>query len=261
MLITYNGVKVVNFGNYNLRRVLSRLFVAAVFLFPFENIFSQTCGFGCLGLSGFYGGYSVEKYDAEGLNNFLNSFSPKDNLNFNMQKGEGLIVGMNIVRANYTDFFFTFKGYYQFYSETQEKPMNSDPLKNIINAKFEMNNWGFGLNFGIPLFSIFDWKVIEGNLSFYSPELTVQEKYDNYLVNEEIFSSDRVRMGFSLGSGLIIHVIRDYVSLEATGLYSFAEVDNLISEKTGIKIPAREEKLILQGGIIGIVQLNVGIPF
>jgi hypothetical protein len=70
-------------------------------------------------------------------------------------------------------------------------------------------------------------------------------------------------MGFSVGSGLIFNIIEDYVSLEATGMYTFVEIDYLTNDLDGSKIPTEDSgsKFISRGGLQAFIQLNVGIPF
>ncbi len=68
-------------------------------------------------------------------------------------------------------------------------------------------------------------------------------------------------MGFSIGSGLIFNLVEDYISLEATGLFTFVEIDYLINDVNGDRIPSQNEsKMVSKGGLQGIIQLNIGIP-
>ena len=70
---------------------------------------SQTCGFGCLGLSGVYAGYSFENYVADGLNQQLNNDLQSLGIydqEFNFHSGQGFRFGLNIVRANFDSYFF-----------------------------------------------------------------------------------------------------------------------------------------------------------
>jgi len=240
----------------------------------FSKVSSQTCGFGCLGLSGVYGGYSLQQYEADGLNNYLNllahpnwsSYYPFEP-NFNFKEARGFKVGINLVRADYSNFFFTFKGYYQFLLEDQNIEIDDGfGAQNIYEAKLEMNNWGIGLDFGIPLLSFIDWKIVDGELKFFSPKLSVSIYNNNPLGNsvkiENIYTPDKVKMGFSVGSGLIFNIIEDYISLEATGMYTFLEIDNLTSDLDGSSIPIEgsETKFISKGGLQAFLQLNIGIP-
>ena len=249
--------------------------IISIALLTFSNVRSQSCGFGCLGLSGFYGGYSIQQYQADGLNTHLNilvnfpllssSFRYNDSFNFN--EGKGFKVGINLVRAQYSKFFVTVKGYYQFLSEEQSlKSPDGFGFNYFYDAKFEMNNWGIGLDMGIPLIGFIDWKILDGELKFFSPKLTIKNYNNNPLANsifsENIFTSDKVKMGYSVGSGFIFNIFQDYISIEATGMYSFIEIDDLTDDLDGSAIPNKgaDSKLISQGGLQGFVQLNVGIP-
>lgn len=249
-----------------MNRLVFKYLVSTLMFFASTNAIAQTCGFGCLGLSGVYGGYSIQQYEAKGLNKYLNSNINSVDSKFNFNEGRGFKVGINVVRAEYTHFFFTLKGYYQFLSE--EKRIESDDnrgYKNIYDNKLEINNWGIGLDLGIPLFRFIDWKIVEGELKFFSPKLSVHN-YNSSSASSydfrDIYTPNRIKMGFAIGSGLIFHVIEDYISLEVTVLGSFIEIDNLSSDANAEKVPnsSNRMKLISHGGLQGVVQLNVGIP-
>ncbi len=237
-------------------------------ILTFSNVSSQTCGFGCLGLSGVYGGYSIQQYDADGLNNYLNmdaiSFSTQQQFNFN--QASGIKLGINFIRADYPDFFFTFKGFYQFLSEEQNLEFDEGfGAEKSYETKLEMNNWGIGLDFGIPLYSFIDLKIIEGEMKFFSPKLSMKT-YNNPIssstVVEDTYTADNVKMGFSVGSGLIFNIVEDYVSIEVTGMYTFLEIDNLTSDADGTPIPLEnnDTQFISKGGLQAFIQVNVGIP-
>jgi len=238
-------------------------------IMTFSNVSAQTCGFGCLGLSGVYGGYSIQKYDADGLNNYLNmgvgSSSSQQQFNFN--QGSGLKLGINIIRADYPDFFFTFKGFYQFLSEEQNLEFDDGAgTQDVYETELDMNNWGIGLDFGIPLFSFIDLKIIEGEMKFFSPKFTMKSYNNNPSGNainvDNTYTADNVTMGFSVGSGLIFNILEDYISMEVTGMYTFLEIDNLTSDQNGTPIPLEDSntQFISSGGLQTFIQLNVGLP-
>ena len=241
-------------------------------ILAFSKVSSQTCGFGCLGLSGVYGGYSLQQYEADGLNQYLgmltNPFSsvayPESETQF--KESRGFKLGINIVRADYSNFFFTFKGYYQFLSEQHSLETDFGSLQNpdpvVYDIKLDMNNWGIGLDFGIPLYSFIDLKIIESELKFFSPKLSIEASKNTIFQNSSTYTPDKVKMGFSVGSGLIFNVMEDYISIEATGMYTFMEIDNLTSDLDGTPIPTdnSETQFISKGGLQAFIQLNLGIP-
>ncbi len=243
-----------------MKQKLFTYLIIVISITAFSQVKSQTCGFGCLGLSGVYGGYSIQQYEADGLNNYLNSQFSFQKLNFNFGEGKGLRFGMNVVRADYGNFFFTFKGFYQFITEEQTQIVSSRNIRSV-EAKLEMNNWGVAIDLGIPLIGFIDWKIIDGSINFFSPEITIKKKFNDIVLSEDVYSPTKVRMGFSVGSGLIFNIVKDYISIEATGMYSFIEIENLSSDVDGTLIPSDgSSKLINKGGIQAIIQLNIGIP-
>lgn len=255
----------------NMKQPLFKYLIIVLSIASFSQVNSQTCGFGCLGLSGIYGGYSLQQYEADGLNGELNwmlnppwssYYNPADPT-FDFKEARGFKVGINLVRADYYNFFFSVKGYYQFLIEEQNITHGE---YDHYDAKLEMNNWGIGLDFGIPLFSFVDWKVADGELKFFSPKLTTSIYSSNPLGNsvrvDNTYTPDKVKMGFSVGSGLIFNIVEDYISLEATGMYTFVEIGNLTSDLDGSSIPTEgsDTKFISKGGLQAFLQLNIGIP-
>jgi len=241
--------------------------IIALTILTFSNVSSQTCGFGCLGLSGVYGGYSIQQYDADGLNNYLNmDVGSSSSQQFNYNQASGIKLGINIIRADYPDFFFTFKGFYQFLSDEQNISFDDGfGAQTSYETTLDMNNWGIGLDFGIPLFSFIDLKIIEGEMKFFSPKFTMKTYNDptsSSTVVENTFTADNVKMGFSVGSGLIFNIVEDYVSIEATGMYTFIKIDNLTSDIDGTPIPLENSntEFISKGGLQAFIQVNVGIP-
>ncbi len=230
-----------------------------------QLVMAQTCGFGCLGLSGFYGGYSFENYEADGLNYQLNKNLEDLGINdqrYNFRSGQGFRIGMNIVRARYEKYFFTVKGYYQFLKEEQSIIAVYPNKTTDMKSSFEMNHWALGFDLGIPLVRFMDWKIIDGSIKFFNTQLTNRIIEKNNIVQETKFSTPKILVGYSLGSGLVIHVIENYVSIEATGLYNFTTIDYLINDDDSEHFPAEGSNinLINSGGFSAIVQINLGIP-
>ena len=256
-----------------MKNSILKYLVVLLTILTYSNINSQTCGFGCLGLSGIYAGYSIQQYEANGLNNYLNEIVHPSHLSniqddkFDFNEASGFKIGINLVRADYPNFFFTFKGFYQFLSEEQTIEIPDGMGYDFTyNAKLEMNNWGFGLDFGIPFGTFVDWKIIDGELKFFSPKLTFKSGYNNPAANyfgiDNKYTPVKVKMGFSLGSGFLFHIIEDYISVEATGSYTFVEIDYLLSDKDGSRIPFENssDKFISKGGLQGLIQINIGMP-
>lgn len=245
------------------QKIFTYIFFAALLLALSVDNQAQSFGFGCLGLSGFYGGYTQQQYQPDGINLFVQqNYSGPSNNNIKFQKGTGFRVGANIFRAKFDDVFLTVKGFFQFLKEEHEiaDQVNSGILKN--KYQLSMNHWGLGLDFGFPLFSIVDWKVVEGGVSIYNSEFDYQTLLNDNQQTEIKISPDKAQLGYYVGSGLIVHLIRDYISIEGTAAYSFLKIDKM-SNEAGDLIPvgSSSNRAVEKGGFIGTVQLNVGFPF
>lgn len=247
-----------------MRKIL--LLIITLFLFSIK-LYSQTFGFGCLGLSGFYAGITKQQYEAIGIREYLFPESinnPNYNFEFDFKSASGYRVGANIFRARFSKAFITAKGYYQFLKETHNKLIN-DNITGEKNYKYElsMNHWGLGLDLGFPIFSLLDFKLLEGHVTFISPEFNTEiDDINNNILEENKITTDKVKVGYFIGSGLILHLIPDYVSLEATAGYSFFVIEKFYDENNNIIIPLPSSKnyAINKSKFSATIQINVGFP-
>ena len=245
--------------------LLNRCKIVIVFVVSIMNggIIAQTCGFGCLGLSGIYGGYTYQQYDAGGLNEYLNSnaidliSNDADEIEF--KEGKGFRFGANIFRAKFDDYFISAKGYFQFLKEKKTRTglLNPDMQNDL---ELQLNYWGLGIDFGVPLFSIMDFKIVEGGITFFNTQFKIVTKEGNSEISERKFESNDSKIGYYVSTGFVFHIVRNYISIEGTAIYSMFQIDELDGEN--ITIPILDNKKIIDGGGFGgVVQLNVGIPF
>jgi hypothetical protein len=256
---------------YNLKfieKVLNRvsrniLFVALLLISTVAN--AQKFGFGCLGLSGFYVGMSEYHYDTPGLNDFANSelllsnFAAEDQVKFSL--GSGYRVGANFFRAKWDKVFITAKGYYQFLKE--ENTINSPEGSSLAQQKYmlNMNHWGVAIDIGIPLTSFLDWKILEGGVSFFNAELT-QQKYENNSLKDEFkFSPEKAKATYFAATGIIIHIVPDYMSLEGTGGYYFMKIEEFKNQSNLAVGSGIIKNAIPKGGWSATLQINISFPF
>jgi hypothetical protein len=250
--------------NYNFRKILFAL-IGLISLSISVN--AQPVGFGCLGLSGFYAGISQQSFSTPGINEYVNQqlavLDPTgkiltDKIEFN--KGTGYRIGANFVRARFSGFFFSAKGYYQFIKETHE---TSGQIANATvreNYQLSMNHWGIGLDLGIKIFSLLDWKIAEGEATFFNAEFTQETFYDNVSQGSIKFTPAKNKIGYFIGTGLILHLIPDYISVEGTAGYNFISIDNMSGSNFTIPVSGSNQKAVDKGNFSATIQLNVGFP-
>ncbi|MFH1195587.1 MAG: hypothetical protein V1720_07720, partial [bacterium] len=124
----------------------------------------------------------------------------------------------------------------------------------------QMNYWGFGIDFGIPLFSIMDLKIVEGGVTFLNTEFKITTYEGDVNLSEVKYNSDESTIAYYISSGFILHIIPNYISIEGSAQYSIISIDKLNGEKVTFPI-LDKKKMIEAGGFGATVQLNVGIPF
>ena len=74
------------------------------------------------------------------------------------------------------------------------------------------------------------------------------------------FKPDKNNIGYFIGTGLILHLVPDYISVEGTAGFNIFQIDKL-SNDSGITIPSVSSKKVIDKGNLSItLQLNVGFP-
>ncbi len=233
-------------------------------IFPFNNLNAQSCGFGCLGLSGIYGGYTIQYYHADGLNDHIKLELIRkelDEFKSKFEFGKGFRIGSNLFRAKFDEYFITAKGFYQFLKEKHTYSGITQEGNHSDKYEFIMNYWGVGIDVGIPLFEFLDWKIFEGGVTIYNTELLNESFLNNEKVTDLKYENSKTNVGYYISSGVIIHLIPDYISLEGTAIYNMITIENL-KEKNGEILPNEiiNKNLVDGGGFAATIQLNIGVP-
>jgi hypothetical protein len=251
------------------------IFLAVSFLFP-DKMFPQTFGFGCLGFFSGYGGFSYQQFDAYGLNNYIAGFNQSKSSSLQSPLDEftsasGYRVGINIFRANFpAGFFVTAKGYYQ--SIGKKNLASETSTSGTTNYEFdlELKNWALGFDVGLNLIDRISWKMIDGALHFNNVKFTTIENSPG-ATSLIKYESDAGVLGYSIGTGIIIYVIKDYISVEGLAGYTFLQIEDMKTEDGEIfpvvypdpdPMPTvvQSTNFIDGGGFNAVIQLNFGIP-
>lgn len=242
------------------KKLIYIVIIAFICLF-YKNIYAQTFGFGCLGFTGGFGGVVYESYKADGLNAYLKTLekSPEE-----FKYSVGYRVGINIFRASWeSGFILSAKGYYQSLSNTKKSSgMLADGSSNTLDL--DLKNWGVGIDIGYAITNFFSWKIIDGAVHFNNVRLTnTTDSIGSTTVNK--YKSDAGVFGYSVGTGIIIGIVKDYISIEGLAAYTSLKIEKLKSDN-GVFFsdklsPADANKnFIDSGGFTAVIQLNIGFP-
>jgi len=239
-------------------------------LFPLQPISAQTFGFGCLGFAGGYGGYSFQQYKPAGLNNYIVVYnelrtdsSISDMKNFG--KTQGYRFGLNFFRADFKGFIITAKGFYQFLSEKHDASETMTGGSSNTSFKLELNNWGLGLDLGTSITSMVSWKVLDAALLFNSATFVNTENFPGARTEVQKYKSGS-ELGYTVGTGFILDLIDEYVTLEGLAAYTMISIDE-IKKDDGTYLTLNEDpdsgrmkNFIESGGFNAVIQLNIGFP-
>ncbi len=245
--------------------------VLCIFLLVYlPNIKAQAFGFGCLGFVGGYGGYSYQDYDPQGLNSYVVSYNELHNDSLSSPLGKfgkatGYRVGINFFRANIEGFILTTKGFYQSLREKQESSIYTSAGETSTVYDLEIKNWGVGIDLGTTITSALSWKVIDAALLYNFATLTRTANMPGAKSQVKEFNNTKPTFGYSIGTGFILAVIDDYVSLEGVAGYSVFKIDQMqLSDGTLLKTSESSQvpmhNFINSGGFNAVIQLNIGFP-
>ncbi len=234
------------------------------------NINSQTFGFGCLGFFGGYGGIVYQSYKADGLNQFVKEFNEMNSstLDDPLQEFYGAVgyrIGVNFFRATWeSGFILTAKGFYQSLSRTREASESLVDGNTNYTFELDLKNWAVGIDFGYAITSFLSWKIVDGSINFNNVSLTNTINSSEGTEVSKYISESGV-IGYSVGTGLIIFLIKDYISLEGFAGYTGLTIEKLKFDEgdaNSFNVLIEEENInfIESGGFTGVIQLNIGFP-
>lgn len=259
---------------YHSDRIIVMLKYVKIFLIFFSLISvtkAQTFGFGCLGFVGGYGGFVYQNVEAKGLNQFITEFNLETYETFGVLKSidnaSGFRIGLNFFRATFqNDIILTAKGFYQYVGKTSSSKIENTNSYNY-SLDLDIQNWAIGFDVGWEFTRLVSWKIVDGSLNFNYVTLTETTDLPGETTVQK-YKSDSGVLGYSIGTGIIISLIKDYISLEGSAGYTYISITNVYDENgtpllNPISVNNSEyinDDFINAGGFTAVVQLNVGFP-
>ncbi len=241
-----------------------------IFIVLFQTYLnSQSFGFGCLGFTGGYAGYSHQKYQPDGLNDYIKIFNlnRKDSLTENLHSfgsANGFRVGLNFFRKKFSGVFITAKGFYQFLDEKHQAVEKLSSGIVSTSNEVKMINWGLGIDLGTPIISFLNWKIIDAALLYNQARFSNTQNFPGALTVVNNYKSD-YHFGYTIGTGIIIEILGEYITLEGLAAYSKITIDEMKMDD-GTKLMKNEnsteamKNFIADGGFNAVIQLNIGLP-
>ena len=231
------------------------------------QVVSQTLGFGCLGFVGGFGGIVYQRYNAEGLNNYVDYFNDlhASTLNEPMEEYYGAVgyrVGINFFRATLASgIIISAKGYYQSLSRTRTASETFIDGNTNHTYELDLKNWGIGFDVGYSFTSYFSWKIVDGVVNFNNVSITnTVDSPGNSIVNK--YKSDPGVFGYTVGTGIIFSILQDYISLEGLAGYTYLKIEDVLTDDgTSFMEPVPGNSYFIQsGGFTAELQVNIGFP-
>ncbi len=232
-------------------RKLFSIVITGIFIFLGSNSLKaqdDCCGvgsiFSSLIQSGIFGGYGIQMFGAQGLNEVtVNIEGIKD-----FGTAMGWRVGANIIQLQREQVMVGFKFYYQSMTEKQELTGQ--------DMKLDINQWNLGMSFSYIVSNSFDIRIFDAYLSWTSAELTrTGDGFDDI-----VFKSPESNIGFTADAGIVYYPFPPYVALEVLGGYSFFSVDKANLEEGDDNIDVIND-IVDSGGFFAVAVLTVGLPF
>jgi hypothetical protein len=240
------------------------LFALLIILLLSIEARTQTFGFGCLGFVGGYGGFTYQKYDAAGLNEYIRQFNQTEYVNTPVEEfsyATGYRLGLNFFRATFKNgIILTAKGFYQFLDKINKAGVGTGQTEDNYSLDLDLKNWAIGFDVGWSFNKIISWKVLDGSLNFNNVTLTQSTALPGEPTDIKKFKSDSGVIGYSIGTGIIV-AIMDYISIEGLAGYTYLVIDNVYDDNDEPYLNSNyKNNFIDSGGFTAVIQLNVGFP-
>lgn len=250
-----------------MRTNFSKILLIVILGLGLNQVNAQSIGFGCFGFVSGFGGYTYQSYTPGHLKDYGNELRQNqpglltDPYFDEFGELKGFRVGLNFFRAKFSGFFISTKGYYQFLSETKNIYVSSSYPD--VEYDLDLKTWGLGIDFGIPVTTFLNWKILDGELMFNSAgfKRTINEQGNTSVIR---YNNDSPEIGYSIGTGFIVSLIDGYISLEGTAGYTILRIEKMQDDEGNIFLSdaefSTENNFINSGGFSAVVQVNVGFP-
>lgn len=253
-------------------RYFKKILLLLIVLNAYPFLMAQTFGFGCLGFVGGYGGYSYQNYNPAGLNEYITYWNSLEFVHSPLDEfssADGYRLGLNFFRATFENkIIVTAKGFYQYLSEKNKATVGGSTNPDNHTMDLTLKSWSLGFDVGWEFTKVVSWKILDGSLNFNNAILTQTTDLPGES-DVKKYQSDSGVLGYSLGTGIIVEIIKDYISVEGLVGYNHVVIDNVYDENgtallNPVQIPEQavrtENKFIESGGFSAVIQLNVGFP-
>lgn len=239
-------------------------YISFLILIFASRLEAQSFGFGCLGFVGGFAGFTYQNYAPTGLNEFVTKFNSANSSSVTQSldtfgQSRGFRAGINLFRANFSGFILTAKGFYQSLSESHDAIQESSDGISNSSYSLKLKTLGVGIDLGVSVSDILSWKVLDGSINFNDAALTESINSPGSS-SEIIYKSPDTKIGYTIGSGFILDIISEYVTVEGLAAYSFFKFDKLQSDDQNKIIFNSDNStdIIEAGGFSAVIQLNVG---
>lgn len=237
--------------------------------------YAQCCGadavLAMLVQSGINGGYGIQYYNPTGLNGYIDAYNLKYTSTLktkmdNFGTAMGFKVGANLVQFQQDNILIGLK---VAYNQMNEKNSATADISPGITAKREydltLRTFGVGFATSLIMSKRLDIKFLDAMLTWNSVKLL--NKYsDPTTSTEEKLESPESKIGYTVGAGLTFYPLPPYISIEATGGYSFFSIPEMkfdsgqfLTQSPDINV--KMDNFIDGGGFFAFIQLNLAVPF
>ena len=234
-----------------MKNLFTFIVVAGILLIsytPDSKAQDDCCGvgsiFSSLMQSGIFGGYGIQMYGAEGLNEVLPSEVGFKDYGTAM----GWRVGANIIQLQREQLLIGLKFYYQAMKEKQDVTGQDMTL--------DITQWNLGMSFSYIINNSFDIRIFDAMLSWTNAKLT--RTGDGF--NDIVFKSPESSTGFTADAGVVYYPFPPYVSLEVLGGYSIFSIDKVNLEEGQSNLSTIND-IVDGGGFFAVAVLTIGLPF
>ena len=251
--------------NEDYMRKIVTFMMGVLFILTFNTSIkaqNDCCGLGSIFQnmmqSGIFGGYGIQKFSAEGLNNYIHNTPGLDQNFKEFGTAWGWRAGANILGFRSSDILVALKFYFQSVSESQEADGTYDGVPATEKLKLDINSWNVGMSLSYILNPNFDLRIFDIYLTWTNVKFTNEIKSINAPPKDEYKTPD-THTGFTADAGFVWYPFPPYLSVEVLGGYSIFAAER-VDLKNGGRLNTSGD-FIDGGGFFAAAVLTVGIPF
>lgn len=227
----------------------------------------------CVGLvlySGVFGGYGIQQYSAEGLNDYIKYYNNKRTATLTKKMDEfglakGYTIGGKFFQYEISRLLFSMKFIFSKMNEMNYATASTGKREYDLT----LTTWGFGMGFSKVLNRHFDFKIADMYMTFNNAKFVNRFKSstNSSLNTEQELKNSEAAIGGMITTGIVYYPLPPFISFELNAGYSYFSIGEMEFSNGYTKLAKNEDSNVAMdnfasgGGFFANLMLQIAIPF